>query len=134
MSELASEAASTVRVTRTAATREEDAELHSLRDQADQSTAEAARTLAELTRRMTVVKRPGDAAKRLTADARAAAGRALREGSGKIAGQRGAWRPVLAAIPALAIAAAIAYAVAQGKFKTGKTEISIPERARSAAV
>ena len=43
---------------RTAAAREEEAELNELREQADRATAELAQTLTELTRRITVVRRP----------------------------------------------------------------------------
>jgi hypothetical protein len=110
---------------RTAAAREEEMELNALRAQADRTTAEAAQVLAELTRRLTVARRPGESVRRLTADAQAAAVRALREGPGKMAGQLGAWRPALAAIPVLAVAVALAYAVAQGKIK-----FSGPERTR----
>jgi hypothetical protein len=100
---------------RTAAEREEEAELNYLRDQADRSTAEAAQILAELTRRVNVARRPGKAASRLATDARVAALRAVREGPGKIAGQRGAWRLVLAAIPVLTLAAVLGYAAVRGK-------------------
>jgi hypothetical protein len=117
-------------LTRTAAEREEEAELNDLRDQADRSTAEAAQILAELTRRITVVRRPGQAARRLTADVRVAALRALREGPGGIVGRRGAWRPVLAAIPVLTLAAALAYAAARGKLIPPKIKFSAPERIR----
>jgi hypothetical protein len=115
---------------RTAAEREEEAELNDLRDQADRSTAEAAQILAEMTRRITVVRRPGQAARRLTADARVAALRVLREGPGGIAGQRGAWRPVLAAIPVLTLVAVLAYAAARGKLIPPKIKFGFPERAR----
>jgi hypothetical protein len=115
---------------RTAAEREEEAELNDLRDQADRSTAEAAQILAEMTRRITVVRRPGQAVRRLTADARVAALRFLRQGPGGIAGQRGAWRPVLAAIPVLTLVAVIAYAAARGKLIPPKIKFSVPERTR----
>jgi hypothetical protein len=95
---------------RTAAEREEEAELKYLRDQADRSAVEVARTLAELTGRLAAVGHPGQAARQLAAGARVTALRAVREGPGKIAGQRGAWRPALAAIPVLVVAAALAYA------------------------
>lgn len=115
-------------VIRTAATREEEMELNDLRAQADRTTAETAQALAELTRRITAVRRPGEAARRLTADARVAALRTLREGSGKIVGQRRAWRLALAAIPLLAVVAALAYAAAQRK-----TIFSGTERYRNSA-
>jgi hypothetical protein len=87
------------------------------RDEADRTAAEAAHTLAELNRRLTAVRRPREAARRLAADARVTALRAVREGAGMIAGQRGAWRPVLAAIPVLAAAAVLAYATPRGKIR-----------------
>jgi hypothetical protein len=83
-----------------------------------------------MTRRITVVRRPGQAARRLTADARVAALRFLRQGPGGIAGQRGAWRPVLAAIPVLTLVAVIAYAAARGKLIPPKIKFSVPERTR----
>jgi hypothetical protein len=107
--------------TRGAAALEEQAELRILRDEADRSAAEAARTLAELTGRLAVVGHPGKVARRMAAGARVTALRALREGPGRIAGQRGAWRPALAAIPVLALAAALAYAAARGKLRTEKS-------------
>jgi hypothetical protein len=91
---------------RTAAELEEQAELKMLRDQADQTTAEAARTLAELATRLSDAAHPGAMARRLSAVSRGAAVSALREVPGKVAGQRGARRTVLAAIPVLAVAAA----------------------------
>jgi hypothetical protein len=115
---------------RTAAAREEEAELNELRDQADRVTAELAQTLTELTRRITVVRRPGAAARRLTADARVTALRALREGPGSLAGQRGAWRPALAAIPVFAVAAALGYAAYRGKLIPVKIKVKAPERIR----
>ncbi len=105
---------------RTAATREEEAELNELREQAKLATAELAQTLTELTRRITVVRRPGAAARRLTADARVTALRALREGPGSFAGQRSAWRLALAAIPVVAVAAALGYAAYRGKLVPAK--------------
>jgi hypothetical protein len=85
---------------RTAAEREEEAELNDLRDQADRSTAEAAQILAEMTRRITVVRRPGQAARRLTA------------------------------IPVLTLVAVLAYAAARGKLIPPKIKFGFPERAR----
>jgi hypothetical protein len=114
-------------VTRTAAAREEEAELNQLRDQADRTAADAAQALAELTRRIDVARRPGEAVRRLTADARAAARRALR-GPGSATVQRGPWRPALAAVPVLALAAALAYAAARGKII-----FRDPERVRALA-
>ncbi len=102
-------------IARTAAGKEEEAELSYLRDAADRSAADAAQTLAELARRLSVARRPGEAVRRATAVARAAALRALRQGPGVIAGRRGAWRPALAAIPVLVLAAALAYAAARRK-------------------
>ena len=95
---------------RTAAQHEEEAELRNLRDQADRSTAEAAQTLAELIRRLNAAGHPKETARRLAADARVTVLRALRQGPGKVAGQRGARRLALAAVPVLAVAAALAYA------------------------
>jgi hypothetical protein len=118
---------------RTAAAREEEAELNELRDQADRATAELAQTLTELTRRITVVRRPGAAARRLTADARVTALRALRERPGSFVGQRGAWRPALAAIPVFAVAAALGYAVYRGKLTPAKTKVRALERIRPPA-
>jgi hypothetical protein len=90
----------------TVATVEEQAELKMLRDQADETAAEAARTLAELATRLADAAHPGAMARRLAAVGRGAAVSALREVPGKIGGQRGARRTALAAIPVLAVAAA----------------------------
>lgn len=90
----------------TVATVEEQAELRMLRDQADETAAEAARTLAELAARLVGAAHPGPMARRLTAVGRGAAVSALREVPGKIAGQSGARRAAVAAIPVLAVAAA----------------------------
>lgn len=86
-----------------AATVEEQAELRELRDQADRTTAEAARTLAELAARLASAREPGVMARRLAAGARGAAVRSFRGVPGKIAGQRGAGRTALAAVPVLAV-------------------------------
>jgi hypothetical protein len=118
---------------RTAAAREEAAELNELRDQADRAAAELAQTLGELTRRISVVRRPGQAARRLTADARVSALRTLHGGPGSTAGQRGAWRPALAAIPVIALAAALGYAACRGKLAPAKVKVSAPERVRLTA-
>lgn len=91
----------------TAADVEEQAELRELRDQADQTAAEAARTLGELSARLADTVAPGAVAGRIAAGARGAAVRSLRRVPGKIAGQRGAKRTVLAAVPVLAVAAAV---------------------------
>lgn len=96
---------------------EEQLELRVLRDEADRSTAEAARTLAELTERLVAAGHPKVMARRLAASARVTALRAVREGPGKIAGQRGAKRLALAAIPVVLIAAA-ALAVARSKLNS----------------
>lgn len=120
-------------VVRTAAEREEEAQLNELRGEADRTAAEAARTLAELSRRIAAVRRPGQAARRLAADARVTALRVVREGPGSTAGQRGAWRPALAAIPVLVVAAALAYAAARGQLAAGKRATAHPERARASA-
>ncbi len=117
-------------IPRTAAVKEEEAQLNDLRDQADRSAAEAARTLAELTGRLAAVGRPGDAARRLAADARVTALRAVRQGPGKIAGQRGAGRLALAAVPVLVVAVALAYA-ARGQLAPAK--IKVPQRIRLTA-
>jgi hypothetical protein len=105
-----------VSLTRTAAEREEEAELNELRGEADRTAAEAARTLAELTRRIGEVRRPGEAARRLVADARVTALRKVREGTGGLAGRRGARPLALAAIPVLAVAA-VTYAAVRGKIR-----------------
>lgn len=116
---------------RTAAAREEEAELNELRDQVDRATAELAQTLAELTRRISVLRRPGGAARRLTADARVTALRALHGGPGSTtAGQRGAWRPALAAIPVAVLTAALGYAAYRRKLALAKIKVSAPERIR----
>jgi hypothetical protein len=91
----------------TAAEFEEQAQLEELRGQADRTAAEAARTLAELGARLAAAAQPGAMARHLAAIGRDAAKRALGEVPGGIAGQRGARRATLAAIPALAIAAAV---------------------------
>ncbi len=111
-------------VIRTAAEREEEAELNELRGEADHAAAEAAGTLAELSERITAVRRPGRAARRLAADARVTALRVVREGPG----QRGAWRPALAAIPVLVAAAALAYAAYRGKLSPRMLTSGHPER------
>ena len=91
----------------TAAEFEEQAELKELREQADQTAAEAAQTLAELAARLADAAQPRAMARRLAAVGRGTGGRALRQVPGKIAGQRGARRTALAAIPVLAVAAAV---------------------------
>jgi hypothetical protein len=93
---------------------EEQTELRELRDRADRTTAEAARTLAELTTRVAVARDPAAMARRLTARGRDAAARAFREVRGKLAEQRGAKRTALAAIPVLAVAAAMIVAYRRG--------------------
>jgi hypothetical protein len=116
---------------RTAAEREEEAELDYLRDQAERATVDAARALAELAARIAVARRPGQAARRLTVRALAAALRALREGPGS--GQRGAWRPALAAVPVLLLAGALAYAIARGRGEGQQARAGHPERVRAFA-
>ena len=93
---------------------EEEADLRELRDRADRTTAEAARTLAELTARLAVARDPGAMARRLTARTRDVANRALREVPGKFASQSSARRAALAAIPVLAVAAATIVAYRRG--------------------
>jgi hypothetical protein len=90
---------------RTAAEREEQAELAELRTQAARTADEVTQTLAELNRRADVVRRPGKAARR-------------------IVGQPGVRRAALAAAPLFALAV-FAYAAAQGKLRSGN-----PERSR----
>jgi hypothetical protein len=107
---------------RTAAEREEQAELIMLREQADRTADEVAQTLAELTRRIDVVRRAGEAARRIRADARGTALRALRQGPRAIAGQPGVRRVALAAAPVLVLA--VSACAARGKIKFGS------ERAR----
>jgi hypothetical protein len=98
---------------RGAAALEERAELLGLREQAGRTAAEAAQTLTELAGRLALAGQPGAAGRRLAVCARNAAARTLRRATGRIAGQRGAWRTVLAAISALAVAAAVAVLVAR---------------------
>ena len=93
---------------------EEDTELRELRDQADRTTAEAARTLAELTARLAAARDPSAMARRLTARTRDVATRALREVQGKLANQPNARRAALAAIPVLAVTAAMIVAYRRG--------------------
>lgn len=93
---------------------EEEAELRELRDRADRTTAEAARTLAELTARLAAARYPGAMARRLTARTRDVASRALREVPGKLASQPNARRAALAAIPVLAVTAAMIVAYRRG--------------------
>lgn len=100
---------------RTAASKEEAAELSQLSATADHEAAEAAHILTELSGRLAQARQPGAMARRLTGQARASAIGLLREGPGKIAGQRGAKRAALAAIPVLVLAAAIAVGIQQGK-------------------
>lgn len=107
---------------RTAAEREEQAELTMLREQADRTADEVAQTLAELTRRIDVVRRAGEAARRISA-ARGTALRALRQGPRAIAAQPGVRRVALAAAPVLVLA--VFACAARGKIKFG-----CPERAR----
>lgn len=102
-------------VVRTAAEREEEAELSELRDEAARTAAEAARTLAELSRRIEFARRPKEAAARLAADARVTALRAVRRGWGRTGGRRGAWRPALAAVLILAAATGSGYLAARTK-------------------
>lgn len=97
-----------------AAALEEQAELRNLRDAADQSAADVAKVLAELTRRLTAARQPKEAARQLAARVRVTATRTLRAGwdAGweRTGGQRGAWRPALAVVPVLAVATALGYA------------------------
>lgn len=89
---------------------EEQAELAILRDQADRSAAAAARTLAELNRRLTRASRARAKARGLAAGARVTAARVLREGPGTTDGQRGAaWRAALAVLPVILAAGALVY-------------------------
>lgn len=97
-----------------AAALEEDTEIRELRDRADRTTADAAQTLAELTARVAAARDPGAIARRLTARGRDAAARAFREVPGKFASQPGAKRTALAAIPVLAVAAAMIVAYRRG--------------------
>jgi len=97
-----------------AAALEEQTEIRELRDRADRTTAEAARTLAELTARVAAARDPGTMARRLTARAKDVAARALGEVPGKFASQPGAKRTALAAIPVLAVAAAMIVAYRRG--------------------
>lgn len=113
-------------IVRTAAVKEEEAQLNHLRDQADRTAAEAARTLEELTGRLAAVGRPGEAARRLATDARVTALRAVRR-------QRGAKRLTLAAIPVLAVAAALVYAAARTQLTPAKFKAGAPERIRPPA-
>lgn len=94
-----------------AAAFEERAELLDLRDQAERTATEAALTLTELVDRLDLARQPGILARRLVADARHTAGRTLHETLGRIVGQRGTRRALLAAIPVLAVTAAIALAM-----------------------
>jgi len=102
---------------------EEDTELRELRDRADRTTAEAARTLAELTARLAAARDPGAMARRLTARTRDVATRAFREGPGRLADQRGARRTALAAIPVLAVAAAVIVAYRRGYLPPGSPRL-----------
>ena len=97
-----------------AAALEEEAELRELRDRADRTTAEAARTLAELTARLAAARDPGAVARRLTARTRDVATRALRELPAKLASQPYARRAALAAIPVLAVTGAMIVAYRRG--------------------
>lgn len=107
---------------RTAAAKEEEAQLNDLRDRADQATAEAAQALAEMSRRVSAARRPGETARRLTADARAAAVSAVRQWTARAGGRRPAQRVALAVIPVCALAIAAAY-----------LKFSHPERLRAFA-
>jgi hypothetical protein len=93
---------------------EEEAELRELRDRADRTTAEAARTLATLTARLAAARDPGAVARQLTARTRDVATRALREVPGKLASQPNARLAALAAIPVLAVTAAMIVAYRRG--------------------
>lgn len=95
-----------------AASVEEQATLEALRAQADKTGEEAAQTLAELAGRLADAGNPRNLARRLAADARRNAIRTARDIPGKLipgklAGQRGATRTALAAVPVLAVLAAI---------------------------
>jgi len=89
---------------------EEQATLEALRAQADKTGEEAAQTLAELAGRLADAGNPRNLARRLAADARRNAARAVRDVPGKLAGQRGATRAALAAVPVLAVVAVIVVA------------------------
>lgn len=93
-----------------AAAHEEQTELGNLRAEADLSAAEVARTLTELTGRL-AAGHPKALARQFAANARQTALRAVREVPGKVAGQRGAKRLALAAVPVLLLAAAAAFIV-----------------------
>jgi hypothetical protein len=86
---------------------EEQATLEALRAQADKTGEEAAQTLAELAGRLADAGNPRNLARRLAADARRNAARAVRGVPRKLAGQRGATRAALAAVPVLAAVAVI---------------------------
>jgi hypothetical protein len=90
-----------------AASTEEQATLEALRARADKTGEEAAQTLAELTGRLADAGNPRNLARRLAADARRNAARAIRDIPRRLAGQRGATRAALAAVPVLAVVAAI---------------------------
>jgi hypothetical protein len=90
-----------------AASTEEQATLEALRAQADKTGEEAAQTLAELAGRLADAGNPRNLARRLAADARRNAARTVRDVPRKLAGQRGATRAALAAVPVLAAAVVI---------------------------
>jgi hypothetical protein len=90
-----------------AASTEEQAALEALRAQADRTGEEAAQTLAELAGRLADAGNPRNLARRLAADARRNAARAVRAAPRKLVGQRGATRAALAAVPVLAAVAVI---------------------------
>lgn len=100
-----------------AAAFEELAELLDLRDQAERTATEAALTLTELVDRLDLARQPGILVKRLVTDARHTAVRTLHETLGRI-GQRGTRRALLAAIPVLAVTAAIALAVTRQRARS----------------
>jgi hypothetical protein len=140
-------------VRNTAADVEEQATLEALRAQADKTAEEASQTLAELAGRLADASRPRTVARRLVANAQRGAVNAfgdlpekaqravkdLPEKAGhavgnlpeKLAGQRGAKRAALVAIPVLAVLVAIAVARRPPKGLNGGREAG---QCRSAAL
>jgi hypothetical protein len=101
-----------------AAAFEERSELLALREEADRTAAEAAQTLADLADRLDLARHPGAVARRLAAGAGGRAVRTARAGLRRIGGPPRARRALLAAIPALAVTAAVALALVRQRARS----------------
>lgn len=98
----------------TAAEAEERAELEVLRERADQTGREAARTLAELAARIAAAKDPRAVTRRVTARAN----RRVHAAVQAMRGNRAARRAAVAAVPALGVLTIAVVARRQGWLKS----------------